>query len=425
MHEELICFAWKYQLLSRPLTSVDGREVQVIDPGLRNPDAGPDFTQSHIRIGQVDWFGDVEVHLRSSDWIQHGHDEDPRYHRLILHVVKDHDRELEEAQKPVATVALHDQLLPHLEEAYHKLVSSTSWVPCAKQLGQVHVFSRSAWLQRMAVERMAAKAQRVLEWVRKTQGHWQQALFILLGRAFGGPVNGPAFEVIAQNIPVNRLDTYRDAHGLRMEAWMLGMAGLLEHQDTHPHVAWLQQEFALIRHKHKVRPLPVYSLKYARMRPGSFPDLRLAQWAHLWNDRPDLLQQLLSTGAMEAWMSLLTPQTMPDYWRRHWRIDQDESKLHQAGPGMDMRRSLIINVLLPVIFAFGQAHGDPNKKEQTMDLLAQLPSESNRLIRRWRETGYHSRHASDSQALYHLYHQYCRPRRCLECAIGRQLLHSS
>ena len=424
MQEEFICFAWENQRYQLPLISVEGKEIVVVHPGYRNADAGPDYTQSHIRIDGVSWHGDVEVHLKSSDWWHHGHQNDDRYRNLVLHVVYQDDRPQRLNHNALATVSLQEQLMPGLMDLYQQFQLNSDWIPCSAHLGKVHVFSRSVWIQRMAVERMEDKAGRVLQEVAQNQGDWHQALFTQLGRSLAGPINAEAFSSIGRQVPVRMLDRYRSPEGLALEALLLGQAGLLNKPHSEePHLQKLQSEYTFLKEKHQLEPQATTLLKYAKMRPGNFPDLRLVQWASIWNAHPGLFQELLSCHDVAQMFRCFTPGTIDPYWKKHWRLGDEPGALHTAVPGKNTLSHLLINVAIPFFYAYGQSIDDLRIKAHALDLMTQLKPESNRFIRKWQENGIKPRNASDTQGLYHLYHQYCRPKRCLRCSIGKMVMN--
>jgi hypothetical protein len=419
--EELICFAWQNQLLRPPLRTVEGRTLEVAYPGRRNADAGPDFSMARLRIDGLEWVGEVEVHWRASDWRRHGHADDPRYHRLVLHVVYEMDDHHLEGDRSVAVLALRDQLRPGLLEAYQKLrAGKLRSLACADHLASTPPMLQSAWLQRMAFERLADKARRVHQAAERHSGDWRQALLVLLGRALGGPVNGEAFERIGHATPRHLLEAGR-SDPLQGEALLLGQAGLLAApRDTY--AAELAERYRLLRHKHHLTPLPLEALRYARLRPPAFPELRLAIWAAVWTQgADDLLHVLVTEATAEALGARFAPAATA-YWQTHYRLGRPSEDRHAAGLGQAVRRNLVINLALPLRFAYAENARAPHGQTESLEMLQELPPENDRLIRRWTALGGLHRHAADSQAFHHLFRHYCKPLRCLRCSIGKHIL---
>ena len=423
MTEAFLHYVWRHQLFAcRELTTTDGQPVIVLRAGEPNHDAGPDFFNARLRIGEVEWAGNVEIHIHSSDWTAHRHQQDAAYNNVVLHVVYAHDADivLQNGKTP-ATLELKRYLHPALVANYEALMASTAnAIPCGSRVGEVPQMMVQSFLERLAVERVEAKSDTVHRLLEESHGGWEQTCYWLMARYFGGKVNALPFELLAKATDPRMLARWSD-NRQRVEALLMGQAGLLEgyFEDEYPRV--LQADYEALRGGAGLTPIGDYLWKFYCLRPSSFPTIRISQLADLMSRTKNLFATLLAMTDVKEIEQLLTCRAAP-YWDTHYRFDKVAGRASVKHIGRMQADMLIINAWVPLLFVYGAEHRQQQYKDQAMDLLAQLDAENNAVIRRWQAVGITPSSAVESQALLQLSDAYCSKRRCLECRIGYQLL---
>lgn len=422
MTEAFLHYVWQHQMLQPGLTTTDGQPVAVLHAGEPNRDAGPDFFNARLRIGDVEWAGNVEIHIHSSDWNVHRHQHDAAYNNVVLHVVYEHDTEiLMQSGKHPPTLELKPWLHPSLVAKYEVLTApSTGGIPCADRVGEVPKFLLSSFMERLAVERIEAKAGTVRRLLEESRGGWEQTCYWLMAHYFGGKVNALPFELLAKATDQRLLARWRD-NRQRVEALLMGQAGLLEgyFEDDYPRA--LQSDYEALRTGASLKPIGSHLWKFYCLRPSSFPTIRISQFADLMSATRNLFDTLLQMTDVKELQRLFNCQAAP-YWDNHYQFDNVTAKAVAKHVGKMQADLLIINAWIPLLFVYGSEHGQQRYKDQALALLGQLKAESNAVVRRWQEAGVSPESAADSQALLQLTNEYCNNRRCLECRIGYQLL---
>ncbi len=422
--EDLLQYIWESRLHgAAPLFTTDGRAVEVLRPGRIQHNSGPDLDDALVRIDGGLWAGTVEVHLRSSDWNAHGHQVDPAYANVVLHVVYEHDAEVR---------TLHGTTLPTVELqhrvplegiALHRtLMQAQGFVPCADRIHEVDPLRVGPWLDRVLVERLERRAEAVLDLYRRTGQDAASTLYHLVAGAFGMQVNAAPFGMLAQALPWKLLVKYRD-DAVRTEALLFGQAGFLRSDLVDDHARRLQQEHAHLARLHGLVPMPVAAWKFTRMRPFNFPTLRIAQFAALIGHLGADLHRLLESEDLFQLRTLLGVQAGA-YWNDRSRFDvPGPASVKRLGPAAVDQ--VIINALVPALFTFGRVLARPAWQERALALLEQLPAERNTVLDGWAALGVHAASAGRGQALLELRSKYCSLRRCLSCTVGNQLMRSS
>ena len=423
MTEAFLQYVWQHQMFDRGLTTTDGQPVAVLRAGELNTDAGPDFFNARVRIGDVEWAGNIELHIRTSDWDLHRHAQDAAYNSVVLHVVYEHDREIrmQDGQVP-PTLELKHYLHPSLVANYDALMRPVDdgEMPCGKWVGEVPQFFVQSFMERLAVERVCAKTETVRRLLDESRGGWEQTCYWLMARYFGGTVNALAFEMLAKSTDQRLLARWKD-NPQRTEALLMGQAGLLEgfFEDQYPRQ--LQTDYEALRAGASLTPMGGYLWRFYRLRPSSFPTIRISQFARMVSSSSNLFSTLLTiTDAKE--MEKFFDQPAVSYWDNHYKFDTVTEKASRKRVGKMQARSLIINAWVPLLFLYGSVHGQQKYKDQAMNLLMQVPAEDNAIIRRMKGVGLVPRNAAESQALLQMNNEYCRRRKCLECGIGYQIL---
>lgn len=409
-------------MLRPPLQTTDGQPIEVIYPGIRNHDAGPDFAQARIRIGPTLWAGSVEMHINASDWYKHGHDTDPAYENVVLHLVYQEDKKVyDRSRNPIPTLQVKGCFDEHLLLNYRRFTDSRAWLPCARLAPSVQRFTWLAWLDRMATERLEDKTQVVLELASSTQFDWEETFWRLLLINLGFKVNQEAFELLGRALPFNLMLRHADQLH-QLEALLLGVAGLLPAEPTDEYMAKLNAEYNFLKSKYNLKTMQASAWKFMRMRPANFPTIRMAQAAMLVHKHGRIFSRVLAEPPEK--LSEMFGVETSQYWQTHYRPGEP-SPARKKIIGEDAIRLIMINTVARVLFAYGYAHKDETHKDRAMMLLEQLPAENNNLTRRFSEAGITATNALHSQALLHLHRYYCAPRQCLECRIGSLLIRNS
>ena len=431
--EELLQYVWKHRLFPlTSLTTIDGQAVEVLDPGLPNNDAGPDFFNAKIIIDGTTWVGNVELHLKASDWFLHHHDEDERYDSIILHVVEDSN----------ATIHRRNgQFIPQLvlpipaalRDRYAELLSTDHYPPCYQTAGNLGKLLIHNWLSALLIERLEMRCGQIEQRFEQHEKNWNDALFCTLARNFGFGVNGDAFEAWARVMPFRAVDKHRD-NLMQVEALFFGQAGLLSPQAIPAHYRdeavkdsyfiQLSKEYAFLAHKFELKPISPSQWKFARMRPDNSPFIRMAQLAMLYHKGHATAANIVEASNREELQRLLRAGTSP-YWDTHFTFGAPPTPARPKTLGDASIDLVIINTLAPYIFVYGRRHDDDLCCERAISLLEQLPAENNFIIRNWRECGLKVDSAADSQALIQLKRNYCERKDCLRCRIGYECMKRS
>ncbi len=421
MKEELLHYAWRMRRFSsNGLATTDGQPVAIIHPGQHNTNAGPDFLNARLRIGDTLWAGNVEMHLRSSDWLDHGHQEDSAYDNVILHVVYEDDTPIRRGNgTAIPCLEMKQRISRRLAAHYQRLAQSEKWVPCAASIGKVNELTRNLWLDRLAAERLEGRAHKMQDQLLRNKEDWETTFYQFLARSLGGKVNGVPMQMLAEQTPLLLIQKYR--HSLfQVEALLFGQSGLLSGTFSDDYACRLQQEYHFLSKKHALAPLTPQAWKYLRLRPANFPTIRIAQLATLLYQQTSLFSKAMAAlGPKE--LSHLFSVKLSNYWADHYTFDKPSHRQPKT-LGDSTVHTIIINTVAPMLFLYGQRKGDERLRDKGLDLLEALRPERNRIIREWKKLGIEASSAYHSQALLQLKSGYCDQRRCLECAIGNAIL---
>lgn len=423
MNEAFLHYVWKYRLLKDNLTTTDGVEVAVDSVGEYNSDAGPDFFNAHIRMGGMQWIGNIEIHKSSSDWYLHKHHLDKKYNNVVLHIVYNHDREVFlENGNSLPTVQIKDYIRDGVWEKYQELLqpSISANIPCIGHLKDLTPFYISAYLERMATERLERKSKDIKDILVETKNSWEECCYRIFARYFGGKVNALPFELLAKSIPLNLYAKVRTSP-FQIEALMFGQSGMLEADFVDAYPLALKQEYEYLRKAYNLTAIEGYLWKFFRLRPSSFPTLRISQFALLIARSKSLFSKLLEAKNFEDVMSLLDVEAS-EYWDNHYHFDK-ESKSKRKTTGRAFTISLIINAWVPLLFEYGSHYGIEKHKDMALRLLEQMDAEHNGIVSLWADGDLVPGNALQSQALIEIYNEYCKKKRCLECNIGYKVIN--
>jgi hypothetical protein len=428
--EDLLQYTWKHKLFPlHELKTTDGKTVEVIDPGLQNRNAGPDFFNAKVNIGGTLWVGNVEVHLKASDWYQHGHDRDPRYDNVILHVCEQVNTDVQDSRGAFITQMQLD-VPKDVREHYQELLVADRYPPCYKIIPSMTPLTLHAWLSALTTERLERKTVDIQRRAEQAGGSWEDAYFVTLARNFGFGINGEAFEQWAKYVPLKAVAHHRDDL-FQVEAIFMGQAGLLN-PDTIPeyyresamqegYFIKLRNEYEYLAHKFDLKPMDAAQWRFLRLRPQNFPHVRISQLANLHHQYHTGLSQLLDCKTLPQLRELLTTSVTP-YWQTHYSFGSPSSQPVAKQLSAASLNLLILNTAIPMFFAVGRHRQREELCDLAFDLLEQLKAEDNHIVRLWSQCGLTARSAADSQALIQLKQVYCDKKDCLRCRIGFEYL---
>ncbi len=418
--EELMQYVWRYRLWpAGDMHTVDGERIEVLDPGNLNRDAGPDFFNAKLVIGGQTWVGNVEMHVRASDWYRHGHDRDHAYDTVVLHVVERDDmciRRPDGSKIPqMVMTCAHD-----FDRRYQELVHNpTLELPCSRQLSVLPPLYVSDWVQALAFERLLVKSDRVLNLLQRYAGSWSDAMYLTLARALGFGTNSEPFELLAMTTPLKCM--LRNSDSLEaIEAMLFGQSGLLDTAPESEYASRLRSEYEFYATKYNLKKSPNIYWKMARMRPPNFPYRRIAALAVMVSRNFDLSSRVLAV-ENEAQARELFDVQLQGYWARHYTFSSVETPPARAF-SYASATVLLINVVVPVMYAYGASTGHLRMQEQAVELLQSLKPEHNSVVDLYARAGMKVDSAFATQALIQLRREYCEQRKCLFCRIGHKLL---
>jgi hypothetical protein len=416
MNEALLQFIWQNQYFNRSaLLTSDMDEVEVIHPGTLNLNQGPDFLDARVRIGRTLWCGPVELHVRSGDWVAHGHTGDPLYQNVILHVVWADDVRTGSA---IPVLELAGRVPRVLEDTYLGWMRNLRRIPCEEQLLRYALSPSRGWMAGLLEERLLRRSEELTARLSTCGGDWETAFWWQLARSFGYRVNADAFEEMARSLPMTLLARHRQSIQ-QLEALLLGQCGLLEVRPTDPYVSLLQREYRFLKHKYGLHPVKTH-VKFLRMRPQNFPTVRLAQLAMLLHRIERPFSRLLAMETPQEASRLLTV-TANDFWHYHYRLEKSSAFMEKT-LGQEMVANILVNTVVPFLYAYGRQALDIRQRYRALQWLRESCPERNAPIRVFLEAGCRVASAADTQALLHLEREYCSRRRCLECDIGQRLM---
>lgn len=422
MREQFLHFIWQYQYFEKEaLTTTNGEQINIIQPGFGNTDAGPDFKNARIIIDGLEWNGHVEIHVNASEWIKHGHESDPGYKNVILHVVWKNDQTiLYPDGNPIPTLELQNRISADLYQRSFQLLENKDTIPCTPHFHSVSELTRLVMLERAMLDRLEQKATEVNMVLEANGGDWEETTYQWLAKNMGFKVNSDPFFSLAQRIPAKIIGKHR-SQLLQIEALLFGMAGLLDHPSNDTYEQSLKKEFEFLAHKYDLaaKKMNAVEWRFLRLRPANFPTLRIAQFAALLHKQGQLFSFFTSFDDPKAFIQNF--EVAPsDYWQSHYRFGT-KAKRSIAPMGKSSVENILINTVAPILAAYGKLNDNSERVEKALALLANLPPEKNHIIDRWKSLGASFSSAFDSQGYLSLYKHYCQPRKCLQCGIGVSL----
>lgn len=420
--EQLLHYVWKHKIFPlKELKTTTGQQVEVIDTGLANTDAGPDFFNAKLKLDGVLWIGNIEIHERSSDWFKHGHHADAGYNSVILHIASEIDTEISRSNgERIPQIQL---ICPEaVRTNYKELLETDSYPPCYRIIPSLPPFTAHSWMTALQMERFEQKATLLNERLKRCQGNWEDAFFITLARNFGFGLNGDAFETWAHRLPFRAVDKHRNDL-FQIEAIFFGQAGILEDSDGDGYYLRLKKECTYLQHKFGLIPMDASLWRFLRLRPANFPHIRIAQLACLYHRAYGLLSRIMETETLQGVRDILKGGTS-EYWLTHYTFGGSSPSRPKtlSNTSLDL---LIINTVVTFLYAYGLHKGNRVLCARAGSFLEELKAENNYITRMWEQCGMKASNAADSQALIQLKKEYCDKKKCLYCRIGYEYLKRS
>ena len=416
MTERLLQYIWQFQYFNKTsLQTVEGETVEIVYQGSYNTNQGPDFFEAKLKIGNTLLIGNVELHCKTSEWNTHKHSADKNYANVIAHIVWENDCTL---PNNLPTIILQDRVSKILLKKYQKLLNTSSFIPCENSISTVPEITWLSWKERLLIERLEQKSTSANEYLSKNNYHWEETFWWMIAKNFGIKVNSEAFEKIAQSIPITVLAKHKNQLH-QIEALLFGQAGLLDKDFEEDYPILLRKEYQFYKSKYNLQSTNA-NLFFLRMRPANFPTVRLAQLAMLIVHSVHLFSKIKEIEEVENVKKLLNV-TANDYWHYHYNFDE-LSAYKIKNVGVQMINNLIINTVIPILFAYGHYTKEHNFKDKALRWLTQLTAEKNSRINGFLALQITIKNAFDSQSLLQLKNEYCSKKRCLECAVGNKLL---
>lgn len=419
--EALLQYVWKYRLYDTTnLLTIEGIPFEVIDPGILNPNAGPDFFNAKIKLEDKVWVGNVEIHTHSSDWYKHQHEKDKAYNSVILHVCECID-ELEvcdESGKSIPQWLM--KINSDVKKNFDFLIHNDEPIPCIGKIHEIPEIYLNDWKNALLYERLERKTQTVFRLLDDYQQDWNEALYILLSRNFGFGVNNDAFERLAKSLPLKIILKHSDS-AMQTEALFLGQAGLLEKEiPEEAYYVNLQSEYAFLKKKYRLQTLDSHLFKSLRMRPSNFPHIKIIQLAHIIRKVKSLFSEIIETENPEKLKPLFLQET-GEYWQTHYHFEKTSDKRIKM-LGLAALHILWINTLVPILFAYGKKKDNELLTNRALSFLESLKPEKNHIVSSFSYSGINIENAGDTQALIQLKKEYCDQKKCIFCRIGHKLL---
>lgn len=419
MREELISYIWRHKLWqNQPLATTKGEPVEIISTGMPNNGSGPDFFNAKVKVGETLWAGNVEFHVRASDWNRHHHETDAAYNSVILHVVADSDQEVKNLKGDVVT-QLQLPISAELAELAEQLQQSDQPIACGHYWDDRLKNSLQFMMDGLLIERLEHKVVAIEETLAQNQNNWEDTFYQVLAKSFGMKTNDLPFALLAKSLPQNILAKHKDQL-FQIEALLMGQAGLLSGLElTDGYTDRLIAEYGYLSQKYGLKPMEKQLWKMGRLRPVNSPYVRLSEFAVLIFNSEHLFSKVLETKDMKVMHQLFTFGTT-EYWQTHYYPAQC-SKMANKTIGESLRNSILINCVAPMLFAYAKQMGKEQLQDRVIDLLESIPAEKNSVIDAWHKYGVEAHNAFDTQALLEQKKNYCDKRECLRCKIGYQI----
>ncbi|GGF47406.1 DUF2851 family protein [Echinicola rosea] len=422
--EDFIHAVWKYQYFDKQgLTTVTDSVLEIKKIGFQNSHEGPDFSEAHIVIDQMDFFGNIEVHIRSSDWNVHGHESDKNYDSVILHVVWVHDTEVRRKDgTTIPTLALKGKIFLDVLRNYRRLINTRKQLLCSDFLDEVKPIIKFSMLERALIERLQQKSHLIHEEVKSTSGDWEEVAYRWLFHCFGFKVNSLPMLKLAREMPYRLVKKHAN-QPLVQEALLMGQAGFCYQDKPDDYTLFMKKEYEFYRKKYQLKEA-IYPAewKFMRVRPGNYPPVRISQLVAILSKSPNLFSLLTNQVRTISDLEGLFRAKPNAYWEHHNQLSKPSGKPQNRLLTKRTLNHLGINFIVPLWYAFGKFTDDEGWRERCFDFLQEIPAEDNRIIAAFEKEDWSPENAFDTQGMIGIHHSYCYPKKCLDCKIGQNLL---
>jgi Protein of unknown function (DUF2851) len=428
MKEHFLHFLWQFQYFDRQdLSTTEGQGIQILKAGFANTNAGPDFMEARLLIDNVEWAGQVEIHIKASDWQAHKHQYDPAYDNVVLHVVWTEDIPIfRKDGTRLPTLVLHGRVDISLIHRYEQLVEGKGFIACQTQFGTSSSISKFAMLDNALMQRLNHKAQLVTDLWTNNNADWEETAYQLLAKNFGFKINSEAFLQLAQRLPLKIIQKHRD-NLLQIEALLFGMAGFLNNElpknDTYFEKLQKEYQFLEAKYQLKGKALHTHQWKFLRLRPANFSTVRLAQLARLLSQQSSLFSLFINSESLAQLITLLQIEQSA-YWQQHYHFGKQSTKPSKT-LGRQSAENLVMNTAVPLLVSYAQHKGQHELLDKAIGYLETLPAEKNHITEQWESLGMKVKTAFDSQALLEQHQHFCSNQQCLSCKIGVELVRQT
>ena len=423
MKEDFLHYLWKFKKFDTlNLKTAQEEQITIIKTGDYLELAGPDFFNAQITIGNQKWAGNVEIHLKSSDWYVHGHEKDAAYENVILHVVWEHDTEIfSRDNNEIPVLILKDYVASEILSNYNSLVMPKSWIFCEKDIGKIDDFIIKNWQERLFFDRLERKSKFIYDLLEETNQDWEGVLFVLLAKNFGLNTNGNSFLQIAKSIPFSivRKESFEIEN---LEALLLGTSGLLDDDKEDIYFTDLKLRYYYLLNKYQLEKRHIDSVQFFKHRPDNFPTIRLSQLANLYHKHQNLFSKITVLKSVKSVYELLNVSASV-YWSNHYQFDKESLKKPKSlsKSFMDL---IIINTIIPIQFAYSNIRGE-SIAEELIAFMNEVTPEKNAIIDKFKSFGVSAKNAFETQTLLELKNEYCNQKACLKCVLGVELLKNN
>jgi len=422
MKEDFLHFVWKEQLFDAAvLKTEDGQLVQIIDKGQYNHNAGPDFFNCQIQFDNIIWAGNIEIHIKSSDWYKHNHQDDHSYDNVILHVVLVHDMNVHRKDRSIIpTITLQNRFYQESLSRYQRFFQSNSMVyPCRPYLEKMEETIIRKMLSSCLTDRLENKNKIILEQLTQTKNNWDESFYHLLAKSFGFKVNAVPLQLLAESIPLTTIE--RESNELfKIESLLFGVGGLLQTTIEDPYVIKLKKEFEHQQNKYKLQSLHPAIWKFGKLRPPNFPTIRIAQFAMLLYRQKRIFKRCLNASTLES-LQLIFSIEASEFWTTHFHFEKS-SNANSKLLGIESINNIIINVVIPFCYAYGKHIGSKTLLDKSIEWLNQIKPEKNKYTEIWEQSNYKFSNAGETQGLIELNNRYCVKNKCIHCKIGSSVM---
>lgn len=421
MKEDLIHFIWRSKMLSsKQLQTTLGEAIEILHPGNLNSDQGPDFLYAQIRINEIQWVGHVELHIKSSDWKTHQHQEDPNYQNTILHVVWEYDTDVDWSGRIISCIELKNYIPLPILDTYKTLMENQLLIPCQAFLDTIRPCIKTNQIDRMMMERLEEKTEKCKQELSAIQWNWEELLYKKIAYYLVAPVNGEAMNSLWQHLPFSLISKLKH-DTFKLSAVIFGTAGFLEDPLEDSYYTSLRDEYSFQKTKFKLSKMNAFEWKLLRLRPSHFPALRIAQFCALLSKNRPLFSEILEAGTIKDLYRLLEVYP-PDYWSNHYMFNKISPSSGSSALGKQTMDILIINAICPLLFAFGVIYQKEPLLDKAVYFLEKIKPERNHITQMWKSFKFVFNHAGQSQGGIQLFQNYCSQKRCTSCSIGNEIL---